>query len=50
MIKKLQEWKNDEETEAECLDHTSENDMNKCVSDINYDNNENFTGKKRLYT
>ena len=39
-LKKLQEWKNDDETEAECLDYTSPENVEECVSDINDDKNE----------
>ena len=45
--KKWQEWKNDEEKEAECLDDTSPDKMEEDVSDINgYRNQKNYKEKE----
>ena len=46
MIKQMTGVKNDEATETECLGRTSESNIEKCVSDINYDKTEKLYKEK----
>ena len=46
MIRKWQEWKKNEEKEAECLDDTSPDDMEEYGSDINDNKNEKIYKEK----